>query len=163
MGENEDGVMTPITSIKISQPEIEEQEESENEQKAERVNNKYTVSLASPDTEAFEDLLSFETKQDVDQMFYASGKFADGNIYSLVTLSTHEAELTVYDPSAKTVTLYRLQKPVPVQQTSMMQMLMPMLPMLIMQFMGRPNFAPPQQQGGEGGGEGGAAPAGGAN
>lgn len=143
MGENEEGILSPVLRMKL---ELSEDDP-----------NEIKISIGSPESDDYDEYTKVVANTDeVESTITIAGKVGD-DIYSFVTLSDFEAEITYHNHETKTNTLYRLEKDRPPAQNSPSLMnFMPMIMMFIMQCMNQPRPPPAQAQNAQGGGDGGA-------
>lgn len=135
MGENEEGILAPVLKLKL-----ELSDEDPNEIKISIGN------LESDESDEYDEYTKVVANTDlVENVITISGKVGN-DIYSFVTLSDFEAEITYHDHETKSNIIYRLEKDRPATQNSPSLMnFMPMIMMLMMQCMNQPR-APPANQ-----------------
>ena len=127
IGEDEEGVPVPVGKI-----EFEQDPES---------NGTFVFSLAdNAETDDTEPVTTFTLEMGVDDVCVTTGKTNDGVLYSLNVLSMYVIEVTLYNKENKAITIVRCLKEQPTHQTSIWSMLLPMLPSLMMMFMGGGNM-----------------------
>ncbi|KAH0792876.1 hypothetical protein GPJ56_003140 [Histomonas meleagridis] len=132
IGEDEDGVATPLNKILVSPTED---------------NTTFTFSISDSESENFEEITTFSIKSGVDGMKSSSGKTSDNARYTINILDQYTAQLILYQNEG--FTIYRLIKEIPQKKPSLLQSFLPMLPMLIMMFFRQGGMGAPQQQQGQ--------------
>jgi hypothetical protein len=112
-------------------------------------NDSFAFDIASPETP--DDVQPFATVtfgNGIEGVFTAAGSAKEVGTFSVVLLSPSELELTVFNNETKVATVYRGLKDIVRPQRSMMAMLLPMLPTLLMMlFSGRRTPGPAQPAG----------------
>ncbi|KAH0791689.1 hypothetical protein GPJ56_004375 [Histomonas meleagridis] len=132
IGEDEDGVATPLNKILISPTDD---------------NTTFTFSISESEAENFEEVSTFTFKSGVDGMKSSHGKTTENLRYSINILDQYTAQLIVYQNEG--FTIYRLIKEIPQKKPSLLQSFLPMLPMLIMMFFRQGGMGAPQAQQGQ--------------